>query len=181
MWICSWAVSSPQTSEQAGGCLVCALWDSTAPGAGRGPSTFPALHMMGDGNPSQKSGIRPRPASKSFKSIPALYPHQGPQVSIVFGSSFQPPTRAAFQGPKLAHSAPLLKAGWQKAVKQALSFTWSGLGHEPSPVCDPALSRPLPSNPCSPAHQTSCPLLPEYAMLSKPLHLCTCRSVCLFF
>lgn len=69
--------------------------------AWKGPSIFPALHMLGDGKPSQKPGHSTRTQTPSpdhvFKSVPAvLIPTLVPQISIVFHLA-DPPLFSPYQ------------------------------------------------------------------------------------
>ena len=100
----------------------------------------------------------------------------GPPLLLIWSTIPSPaPGRVAFQKARLDHGPPLLKNGQKTPVREALSFPAVSLAMDSAPSVDPALSRPLPSNTCTPVHPTSCPLSPEHDMHSQLLHLCTCR------
>lgn len=80
---CSWALGLP--SRAAKQAVMCPAW--------KGPFIFPALHMLGDGKPSQKPGHSTPTQTPSpdhvFKSVPVLYLHPGAS-DLYWFSSGQP-------------------------------------------------------------------------------------------
>lgn len=108
----------------------------------------------------------PSPAI-SFESVPALYPHPEASGLHYFSSSHCPlssPYQSGLSGNQIVSQCSPAKHQSAKACEVDSPSPGAALAMNPASSVDPALSRPRPSNPNTPAHQTSCPLLPEHSM-----------------
>lgn len=149
---------------EAGRQVSCRWWDPVAAKSLEGTLYLPCITEGRCSAPAQT----PSPAI-SFKSVPALYPHPEASGLHYFSSSHRPlssPYQSGLSGNQIVSQCSSAKRQPVKAYGVDSPSPGAALAMNPASSVDPALSRPRPSNPNTPAHQISCPLLPEHFMYS---------------